>query len=105
MQIHHFLCKGCGYEAKLPLGSSDLDQTLTDVNTDYADYRLFKCPKESKFVYADHHDKSFEGKCRSDGSQLIEIDQEISPMRCPRCNNALVTNVNSPLEEPVSIIS
>jgi hypothetical protein len=103
MQIYHFKCKSCGYESKLPLGSSDLDQTLTDVNADYSEYRLFMCKVESKFVHADIHDKDFEGKCPSDGSKLMEIDQEISPIKCPRCNKDLVTEVSAPLEERSSL--
>lgn len=99
MQIYHFKCNSCAYEAKLPLGNSDLDQTLTDVNTDYAEYRLFVCKAESKFVHADIHDKDFEDKCPSDGSELIKIDQKIPPTKCPRCNKDLVTEVSAPLEE------
>jgi len=99
MQIYHFKCKSCGYESKLPLGSSDLDQTLTDVNADFSEYHLFKCQKESKFVHADIHDKSFEGKCPSDGSKLIEIDQQILPIKCPCCNTDLDVEVRAPLEE------
>jgi hypothetical protein len=83
----------------LPLGSSDLDQTLTDVNADYAEYRLFTCKVESKFVYADIHDKDFEERCPSDGSKLIEIDETIPPVKCPRCNNELDMEVSGPLEE------
>jgi hypothetical protein len=41
MRIYHIPCKSCGYETKLPLGSSDLDQILTDTNFDYAEYHLF----------------------------------------------------------------
>jgi hypothetical protein len=63
MQIYHFTCKGCGYESKLPIGSAGLGQTLTDVNADYSEYRLFKCKVEAKFVHADIHDKDFEGEC------------------------------------------
>jgi hypothetical protein len=99
MLIYHFTCKSCLYESKLPLGSSDLDQILTDVNADYAEYRLFKCQTESKFVHADIHDKGFEGKCPSDGSKLVEINQETPPIKCPRCNKDLVTEVSAPLEE------
>ena len=51
MQIYHITCKSCGYETKLPLGSSNLDQILTDTNADYADYHLFVCKKEAKFVH------------------------------------------------------
>ncbi len=99
MQIYHFKCKRCGYESKLPLGSSDLDQTLTDVNADYAEYRLFICKKESKFIHADIHDKDFEDKCPSDGSKLIEINEAIPPVKCPHCNQDLVVEESRPLDE------
>ncbi len=97
MQIYHFTCKSCGYESKIPLGSSDLDQILTDVNADYAEYHLFVCKIESKFVHADIHDKEFEGKCPSDGSDLIEIE-EMPPVKCPHCSKSeLVMEENKPM--------
>jgi DNA-directed RNA polymerase subunit RPC12/RpoP len=98
MQIYHFKCEGCGYESKLPLGSSDLDQILTDVNADYAEYRLYICKKEAKFVHADIHSRDFEGKCPADGSDLAEI-KEMPPVRCPRCNQSkLVTEETKPVD-------
>jgi len=99
MQIYHFKCSSCGYESKLPLGSSDLDQILTDTNADYAEYRLFKCKIESKFVHVDIHSRDFEGKCPSDGSDLIEVGELISPVKCPRCNQQLVVEESRPLDE------
>jgi predicted nucleic acid-binding Zn ribbon protein len=99
MQIYHFKCNSCGYEPKLPLGSSDVDQTLTDVNADYSEYRLFKCQIESKFVHADIHDRDFEGKCHSHGSELMEINEEIPPIKCPHCNKDLVKEMSARLEE------
>jgi hypothetical protein len=99
MQIYHFTCNGCGYESKLPLGSTDLDQVLTDVNADYADYHLFRCDKESNFVHADIHSSDFEGKCIADGSKLEEIKQQITPIKCPRCNRDLSTETNAPLAD------
>lgn len=99
MQIYHFNCDSCKYESKLPLGSSDLDQVLTDTNTDYAEYRLFKCEGEAMFMNADIHDRDFVGKCPSDSSKLIEIDEKIRPIRCPRCNQTLHVETSSPLEE------
>jgi hypothetical protein len=102
LQIYHFTCKGCGYDLTIPLGNSDLDQVLTDANVDYADYRLFRCDKESKFVHADIHGNDFESKCAIDGSKMEEIDQEMLPIQCPRCNrdliiqtSALLANVDS----------
>lgn len=95
VKVFSFKCKSCGYEAKLPLGSSDLDQTLTDVNADYAEYRLFICKKESKFVHADIHDKSFEGRCPSDGTKLEEADPKQA--KCPRCGKELEIQEINPL--------
>lgn len=98
MEIYHIICKSCSYETKLPLGSSDLDQILSDINLDYAEYRLFMCEKEAKFVHVDSHDKEFEGRCPSDCSDLMEIE-EIPPIKCPRCNkDGLVSEKNGPLE-------
>jgi predicted RNA-binding Zn-ribbon protein involved in translation (DUF1610 family) len=95
VKVYSFKCNSCGYEAKLPLGSADLDQTLTDVNADYAEYRLFICKKESKFVHADIHDKSFEGKCPSDGTRLEEVEPKQA--KCPRCGRDLEIHEFNPL--------
>ena len=101
MQIYHFTCRSCGFESKQPLGRSDLDQILTDVNADFAEYHLFICKTESKFVHADIHSKDFEGKCPCDGNELIEIgaEQEISLISCPRCNQDPAAVTTAPLGE------
>jgi len=96
VKVFSFKCKSCGYDAKLPLGSSDLDQTLTDVNADYAEYRLFICKKESKFVHADIHDKGFEGRCPSDATELEEV-QDPRQAKCPRCGKELEIGEIKPL--------
>ncbi len=99
MQVYRIKCESCGYETKLLLGSSDFDQILTDVNADYAEYRLFVCKKESKFVHADIHSKDFGGKCPVDGSILEEI-AELPPVKCPRCGQSrLVTEETKPMDE------
>ena len=97
MQIYHFTCTGCRFELRLPLGSSDLDQVLTDVNADYAEYHLFRCNKESQFVHANIHGNDFDGKCAVDGSKLSEIKYGEAPVRCPRCSRDLVTAIRDPL--------
>ncbi len=75
-----------------------MDQILTDVNLDYAEYRLFLCYVESTFMPADIHNKEFEGKCPHDDSNLIEIEK-IPPTKCPRCSQNLITEVSEPLEQ------
>jgi hypothetical protein len=72
---------------------------LTDVNTDYADYHLFRCIKENKFVHADIQSIDFAGNCLGDGSKLEEINQEKAPMKCLRCNSDLVTEMSAPLAD------
>jgi len=96
LKVFSFMCKSCGYKAKLLLGSADLDQTLTDVNADYADYRLFICKKESRFVHADIHDRSFGGSCPSDGTTLEGV-QDPRQAKCPRCGSELEIQEISPL--------
>jgi hypothetical protein len=76
---------------------------LTDANADYADYHLFRCDKESNLVHADIHSSDFEGKCIVDGSKLQEINQEIPPIKCPRCNRDLATEASAPLSDVNSI--
>jgi uncharacterized OB-fold protein len=95
VKVYGFKCTSCGYGAKLPLGSSDLDQTLVDVNADYSDYRLFRCKQESKFVHANIHDKDFRGRCPSDGTELEEVDPKNA--RCPRCGSELEIHELNPL--------
>jgi hypothetical protein len=95
VKVFTFKCNSCGYESKLPLGSSDLDQTLTDVNADYAEYRLFVCKKEFKFVHADVHDRGFDCRCPSDGTSLEEVDPKQA--KCPRCGKELEVQQINPL--------
>lgn len=99
MEVYRIACPNCGYETKLPIGSSDLDQILTDANADYAEYRLFVCRIEGKFVHANTHDRSFKGQCPADGSELSEV-REMPPTKCPRCNeDELVVEASMPLDE------
>ena len=96
VKVFNFKCKNCGYGSKLPLGSSDLDQTLTDVNADYSEYSLFICKKESKFVHADIHDRGFKGRCPADASELIEVADPLKE-RCPKCRGELEVQEINPL--------
>src|SRR5581483_3480163 len=97
MRIYRFYCNNCGYDIRLPLGSSDLDQVLTDVNLDYAEYCLFVCKVESKFVHADLHDLDFEERCPFDDSKLEKIHRDVFRLECPRCSNALSTEESEPI--------
>jgi hypothetical protein len=87
LRVFSYMCKSCNYESRHQLGSPDMDQILTDVNTEFAQYRLFVCKKEQKFIQADILDPQFDSKCPSDGSELEEVQPQEA--RCPRCGNDL----------------
>ena len=51
----------------------------TDVNADYAEYRVFKCEIEAKFVHPDIHDKHFEVKRPSECNKNGQfVDRQFS---------------------------
>jgi predicted RNA-binding Zn-ribbon protein involved in translation (DUF1610 family) len=95
LRVFSYKCPSCNYESRHQLGSPDMDQTLTDVNTEFAQYGLFVCKKEQKFVQADMLDSQFDGKCPSDGSEL----EEVKPLeaKCPRCGKDLEIGDAKPL--------
>lgn len=84
MDLWHVKCPKCGYEKKLNLGSTDLDQTYSDLNEDFAYYQLFICKKENVFVTGNVHNRHFDNRCPADGSELVLVE-EIPPKKCPRC--------------------
>ena len=55
--------------------------------------------KGAKSVHADIHDKKFDDKCPSDGSEIMETE-EMPPVKYPRSNHAsLITEQSRPMEE------
>ncbi len=95
MKVYSFKCPACGYQSRHQLGTPDIDQTMTDVNTEFAQYRLFVCKKEKKFVHADMLDAGFDKKCPSDGTELEEVDPREA--KCPGCGRELETQEIKPL--------
>ena len=95
MKVYDFACPSCNFESRNQVGTPDADQILTDVNTEFAQYKLFACLKEKKFVGANVLDTGFDGKCPSDGSALQEVNVEEA--RCPRCNSELRIEEKKPL--------
>ena len=95
MKVYSFKCPACGYESRHAVGTPDMDQILTDVNTEFAQYRLFVCKKEQKFIQADILDAQFDGKCPSDGTELEEVKP--AEAKCPRCGKELNVEEVKPL--------
>lgn len=96
MKVYSFKCASCGYESRHVLGTPDMDQILTDVNTEFAQYRLFVCRKEQKFIHADVLDSHFDDKCPVDGTKLEEVERP-SEAKCPRCGKELNIEEIKPL--------
>ncbi|MFQ5940172.1 MAG: hypothetical protein ACE5KA_00525 [Nitrososphaerales archaeon] len=88
MDVWHIRCGKCGYEKKVSLGSYGLAQTFTDLNEDFAYYKLFICKEENVFVSGDIHDVHFYSKCPVDGSKLVPV-VELPPKKCPKCDGDL----------------
>ena len=95
MKVFSFNCPACGYHSKHQIGTPDMDQILTDVNTEFAQYKLFVCKKEKKFVHADVQDAHFDGKCPSDASELEGVDPQQA--KCPQCGRDLTIEEIKPL--------
>jgi predicted RNA-binding Zn-ribbon protein involved in translation (DUF1610 family) len=73
-----------------------MDQIFTDVNNDFAQYKLFLCRKELTLVHANVLDTHFDNKCPSDKTELEEIDDPQNT-KCPRCGKALIVEEIKPL--------
>lgn len=96
MKVFSFRCPSCNYESRHMVGTPDMDQILTDVNTEFAQYKLYVCKKEGKFVHADFLDAHFDGRCPSDGTELEEVPEPLKA-GCPRCGKELQVQETSPL--------
>jgi predicted RNA-binding Zn-ribbon protein involved in translation (DUF1610 family) len=96
LKIYSFKCPSCGYESRHTIGTPDKDQILTDVNNEFAQYKLFVCRKELGLVHADVLDAHFDKKCPSDKSELEPIDDP-EHVKCPRCSNELKVEDIKPL--------
>jgi peptide subunit release factor 1 (eRF1) len=96
LKIYRFKCLACGYDSRHPVGTPGMNQILTDVNNEFAQYRLFVCRKELILVHADILDAQFDNKCPSDKSELEPIDDP-EHAKCPRCDKELKVEDIKPL--------
>jgi predicted RNA-binding Zn-ribbon protein involved in translation (DUF1610 family) len=81
-------CPKCGENAVVELGSYGGDQSYTDLNEDFAYFKVFTCPVHKGWVYRNVSDRSFDGSCIRDGAKLKAFD--ISAGKCPRCGAAIL---------------
>ena len=81
-------CPKCGERATVEVGSYAGDQSYTDLNEDFAYFKVFTCPAHRGWVYRNVSDRSFDGSCSIDGAQLKTFD--IATGNCPRCGAAIL---------------
>ncbi len=90
-------CPNCGYKAELLEGSVQPSQTLSDVNEDFAYYRLFRCPVGGEILSMDVHYRGFDGRCPEHAEPLEVLDE--TPSRCPVCSGPLKSSKRMELME------
>lgn len=95
LKVYEFVCRSCSFQSRNQVGTPDGDQILTDLNTEFAQYALYTCTKEKKFLSANLLDAGFDGSCPSDGTELQEVDAERAA--CPRCGAGLTVQATKPL--------
>ena len=85
MELWEFMCENehCGYQKRLLKGTPMANQTLTDLNEDFANYRIFLCPEVKELYSIDTHDREFDNQCPIHHIELQELDE--LPELCPKC--------------------
>jgi predicted RNA-binding Zn-ribbon protein involved in translation (DUF1610 family) len=82
-------CPTCGEKAIVETGSYAGDQSYSDLNEDFAFFKVFTCPAHGGWAYRNISDRTFDGSCSLDGGKLKVFD--ISSGRCPRCGAAILS--------------
>jgi ribosomal protein S27AE len=82
-------CPNCGEKALVELGSYSGDQSYSDLNEDFALFKVFTCPVHRGWVHRNVGDRGFDGSCGIDGGKLKVFD--IKSGRCPRCGAAILS--------------
>jgi hypothetical protein len=84
LELLQLVCSRCNYRADLLIGTQDSEQTFSDLNEDFAYYRLFLCPKGNDIHSIDIHFREFDGSCPEHGVELLPLTE--LPQTCPKCS-------------------
>ena len=87
----------CGYKAHLLLGTQNPDQTFSDLNEDFAYFKLYLCPIDKAFHSMNANDREWNGNCPEHKSAKLQLLNEI-PKICPKCGGQLVVVEEEALE-------
>jgi DNA-directed RNA polymerase subunit RPC12/RpoP len=89
-------CPNCGYKKDLLVGGVGPDQTLSDLNEDYACYKLHYCPDGKEIMSIDIHNREFDGHCPEHDVELKPLEKV--PQECPKCGGKLSVREREILE-------
>ncbi len=87
MELKKLACQICEYKTDLLVGSSDSEHTLSDLNEDFADYKIYHCPEGKELHSLDANDREFDERCPIHGVELKELEDV--PGECPKCGGPL----------------
>ena len=81
-------CPKCGYNVQLLLGTQNPDQTFSDLNEDFAYYRLYLCPADKSFHAMNVNDREWDGSCPQHKNVKLQQLTQL-PSLCPHCGGPL----------------
>ncbi len=89
-----FKCRACGYQVKLEDGTPAPDQTLGDLNTDFADYEVFLCSNCHELITVNDFNPEFKGDCPICSYKLHKIPkEEYNNVICPKCGKEILQDL------------
>ncbi len=70
------------------MGTQNPDQTFSDLNEDFAYYRLFLCPADKTLHSMNVNDREWNGECPRHQTVKLQPLNDV-PKYCPRCGGPL----------------
>jgi hypothetical protein len=83
VELLQISCPRCDYKADMLSGTQDSGQTFSDLNEDFAYYKLFLCPKGNDIQSIDISFREFNGSCPQHRVDLRPMAS--LPQTCPKC--------------------
>jgi hypothetical protein len=87
MELWKLKCKICKYATHVLTGTSESDQTFSDLNEDFSYYRVYECANDKTLLSINVWDSEFFGKCPEHETKLHKLKS--LPESCPKCNSKL----------------
>ena len=103
MELVQLACQNCNYAADLLVGTQEHGQTLSDLNEDFAFYKLFQCGADRRVISIDVNNREFEGNCPEHNVELQTLTH--IPETCPRCDGPVTLTEKDMVDSPQESVS